>query len=607
MAEGGLDPPDPRIRLVNGSWRGLTHKHGVVVRIIDNTDNEDYLDAISSIVPTDNILAAGRMTKRFVCFFSKLNDVEKVVYQGIEVKGEHVNVDYYSKPAKKIVISNVPPCIPNEILRPIIARKGVIVGDIKPIPLSSTKYRHIQSLRRSVTVILDRPAENLADTVDICYEGQSHQIYLSTNQPRCFVCNEMGHISKYCSNRVGQGAPSSRGGAPLQYNQVVQGNMQRNIVQNVKHVSIVNQDVSEKKVSTQSEKLENVKKTDTNENVRKVKKVVKRKSTEPFIVETPNKYIYVDSEVRTLPSSLPPSPFLTKSHGGLVSCPNSSSRQVSRSSPIPSPRPSSCTSPYPSFSSIPHLSFSSTPRPSSHSSPRSSPLQFSRSKPPRVLCSTNLVDKLLHTNPHILANQKSPIPVTANPFDLLANDVLSDGMSCVMKSTSSTSKVSNKSDTTQVSPISFTLPADAEESHQISPLPSPLEFHESSEELHNQDMLTLHDLPVESGSMSIDMNESSFSLSDLNVSVHQDITLTPPTDEEFLEFFMKLKGAHKQVEKCADFKLDFRYLIRRLIKLDSQNLIERADKPRLKSLVKKLAMHIDLKLPIMKTVGCLPE
>ena len=123
--------------------------------------------------------------------------------------------------------------------------------------------------------------------------------------------------------------------------------------------------------------------------------------------------------------------------------------------------------------------------------------------------------------------------MTTNPFDLLANDMVSDGMSCVMKSTSSTSKVSNKSDTTQVSPIRFTLPADAEECHQISPLPSPLEFHESSEVLHDQDMLTLHDLPVESGSMSIDMNESSFSLSDLNVSVHQDITLTPPTDEVF--------------------------------------------------------------------------
>ena len=70
MAEGGLDLTDPWIRLVNGSWLGLTHKHGMVVKMIDNTDNEDYLDAISNIVSTDNILAAGRMTKRFVCFFS---------------------------------------------------------------------------------------------------------------------------------------------------------------------------------------------------------------------------------------------------------------------------------------------------------------------------------------------------------------------------------------------------------------------------------------------------------------------------------------------------------------------------------------------------------
>ena len=47
--------------------------------------------------------------------------------------------------------------------------------------------------------------------------------------------------------------------------------------------------------------------------------------------------------------------------------------------------------------------------------------------------------------------------VPANPFDLLANEVVSDGLS-------STSMVSHKSDT---------LPADALGSHQISPLPSP--------------------------------------------------------------------------------------------------------------------------------------
>ena len=100
MAEGGIDPSDPSIRLVNGSWWGLTHNHDVVVKIIYNTDNEDDLDAISNIVSTDNMLAAGRMTnKSFVCFSSMFNDVENIVYQGSEVKGENGHVEHYSKPA----------------------------------------------------------------------------------------------------------------------------------------------------------------------------------------------------------------------------------------------------------------------------------------------------------------------------------------------------------------------------------------------------------------------------------------------------------------------------------------------------------------------------
>ena len=69
MATNSLDPPDPEIRLINGSWRGLTQKHGIVIRLVDFTENEEYLDAISQVVSSKCILAAGRMTKRFVCFF----------------------------------------------------------------------------------------------------------------------------------------------------------------------------------------------------------------------------------------------------------------------------------------------------------------------------------------------------------------------------------------------------------------------------------------------------------------------------------------------------------------------------------------------------------
>ena len=70
----------------------------------------------------------------------------------------------------------------------------------------------------------------------------------------------MGHISKYCSYKEGQSVPSSRGGAPLQYNQVVQGNIQCNSNQRVQHVNTVKQtmkvDINEKRVGVQSEKLE---------------------------------------------------------------------------------------------------------------------------------------------------------------------------------------------------------------------------------------------------------------------------------------------------------------------------------------------------------------
>ena len=98
----------------------------------------------------------------------------------------------------------------------------------------------------------------------------------------------------------------------------------------------------------------------------------------------------------------------------------------------------------------------------------------------------------------------------------------------------------------------------------------------------------------------MDLNESSFSLTDLNVSVHQDITLTPPSDNDLLDFFIQLKGTHKQVEKCADLKLDYRYLIQRFINLGTKDLVSDTDKPRLKSLVQKLVSHIGLGLHVKK-------
>ena len=570
MATNSRDPPDPEIKLINGSWRGLTQKHGIVIRLVDFTENEEYLDAISQVVSSKCILAAGRMTKRFVCFFSTLNDVEKVVLHGIELNGEHVHVDHYSKPANKIVISNVPPCIPNDILRPIIARKGEIVGEIKPIPLSSSKYRHIQSFRRSVSVILDRPVENISDSIEIYFDGQSHQIYLSSNQPKCFNCLDFGHISKFCphmNEQRGATGPISSQGAPpqmhtsLQYSQVLRGTGRKQQTQSAtvdKNVTHVHQDNDQNKIVKINEqsrkKLEtmntNVRKDtkvsnekEIKSSERKVKKVSKRKADDQ-IVGTPGKLQNVVSEVRPLSSPL------SSPHSSPLSRPRTSSLPLSGQSSHPS-TPGSCSS-------------------------------------------RRVVDKIVWSTPQVITKKKSPIPISSNPVDVLSRNKFTGKSPDVIGSTPSKSLEQVTMNDMLISPICFTLPDD--ESRQISPLPSPLEFEQLSPNvlLKSPDMLSLVDLPSNSQNMSIDMNDSTYSVSDLNVSIHQDLTLTPPSDMELVDFFVNLKGAHKQVERCIDLKLDTRYLIQRLINIKSKNLVDDAEKSRLTSLIKKLVSHVGI-------------
>lgn len=583
MAEGaGLDHRDPPIRLVNGSWKGLTQKHGVVIRLIDYTENDDYLDAISQVVSQNNMLAAGRMTKRFVCFFSTLSDVEKVVSEGLEIRGEHVTVEHYSKPASKIVISNVPPCIPNDILRPIIARKGEIVGDIKPIPISSGRFKHIQSFRRSVSVILDRPNENMSDAIDIFFDGQTHQIYLSSNQPKCFNCFEFGHISKYCMHRgeqqrvnVQQHNVASSGTGPMRYSSVVARNSHMDSSNNVRlnateMVKKSTQVTSDKQVINKIVKTTNTKNTkesnatcktpqtkqcnpSTSDSTgRKIKKVTKRKANEP-IVDVSSKVSTVEAEVRTLTPS----------------------RAAASSPKTPSTLP---------------------PRPTYHT-----PLMDVKSStcPSTPLSeSTHIVDALFWSTPQVLVKKNSPIPESVNQFNILSNksQCNSNVSDTVVRSTPATASSTPGDHMVQVSPISFDL-SDHDISQCISPLPCPLEFSPSVVELSDDDaMLTLNDLPENSKSVVLDMDESSFSLKDLNISIHQDITLTPPTDEDLLDFFAKLRGVHKQVKRCSELNLDTRYLIQRLIDLRRKDLVCEADQPRLKVLIQRLMLSTGLQL-----------
>ncbi len=66
-------------------------------------------------------------------------------------------------PAKKIIISNVPPFFKNEVLAKELQRHGQLVSPIKLIPMSckSPHLKHVMSFRRQVLMVLKNNDEEL--------------------------------------------------------------------------------------------------------------------------------------------------------------------------------------------------------------------------------------------------------------------------------------------------------------------------------------------------------------------------------------------------------------------------------------------------------------
>lgn len=111
---------------------------------------------------------------------------------------EHCAV--YWKKNKRVVISNVNPTIPDEIVLSAIKSKGVSpVSNIYDIKASLSKpgRAHILSFRRQV-YIKEQDVELLPESMHISYDNTSYWIFLSTDSTRCFVCKQSGHIVKMC-------------------------------------------------------------------------------------------------------------------------------------------------------------------------------------------------------------------------------------------------------------------------------------------------------------------------------------------------------------------------------------------------------------------------
>jgi len=150
------------------AFEALTRKHGVVCVPPDDVSVEDLVIATGNIVGTDKVRAASRMNKRVVIFVSETELVHEIVSTGLSTDDGHfVLVSTLDTPAVKVIISNAPPFLKNQMLISELSRYGPVVSQITMLPLRihDDRTKHVMSFRRQAYVVL--PRSNAERTLNI--------------------------------------------------------------------------------------------------------------------------------------------------------------------------------------------------------------------------------------------------------------------------------------------------------------------------------------------------------------------------------------------------------------------------------------------------------
>lgn len=177
----------------------------IVLNAVGSLKLADYVYAVADITGPKNITHVSRISNDRICvFLSSIQAVDKLI-EGrdfLKIGTDEVGIRRLITPAKRIILSNVYPTIPDEAIEDALRAIGLkLVSPITDLRAGIPKdgFLHILSFRRQVYVA--PPTEQVLQTqssVLITYEGTQFRIYLTEDEIRCYQCRQMGHIAKNC-------------------------------------------------------------------------------------------------------------------------------------------------------------------------------------------------------------------------------------------------------------------------------------------------------------------------------------------------------------------------------------------------------------------------
>lgn len=182
-------------------FTGIDRKNGIRIDCLDGVAIEAYVKGAASVVSPANIIAASRSKGAIMIYLKSDNDVTKLCVEGVQVGGAFHNVYSLENEPTRFIISNVPPYIPNFVIKRSLETYGKVIGSARAIPLGckSPELRHVKSFRRQVQILIDKTV--VPDYIDIAFAGKTHRVFISTDEIVCFRCHEKGHFQRTCPLR----------------------------------------------------------------------------------------------------------------------------------------------------------------------------------------------------------------------------------------------------------------------------------------------------------------------------------------------------------------------------------------------------------------------
>lgn len=190
---------------LTNSAEQLSRRHGIKLVPAVECSVEDCALAVGEAVGYDSIVSASRMNGAVVIFLDSLEKVHSVVQSGVVIRDTFIPAMPLTQPARKIILSNVPPFIKDELLITELSRYGKTMSQMKKIPLGckSALLKHVVSFRRQIYMILNNGVDGLNVAFKFRVDGSDYVVFASSDTMRCYECGMEGHLKRNCTAQAG--------------------------------------------------------------------------------------------------------------------------------------------------------------------------------------------------------------------------------------------------------------------------------------------------------------------------------------------------------------------------------------------------------------------